>query len=56
MQIFLKFALVLLSAGLVLANDGAKEAPGELVIKTTYLPPNCPEQAKRGDGIKVHYV
>ncbi|PFH53719.1 hypothetical protein AMATHDRAFT_136902 [Amanita thiersii Skay4041] len=43
---------LLLAAGLVAADD----AVTELKIDTTYLPPECPNKAQKGDSIKVHYT
>lgn len=34
----------------------AEEPPTELVIDTVYKPESCPNQAKTGDSIQVHYV
>lgn len=34
----------------------AEEPPTELVIDTVFKPESCPNQAKTGDSIQVHYV
>ncbi|KAL1672143.1 hypothetical protein EV122DRAFT_225297 [Schizophyllum commune] len=43
-----------LFAALVTVN--AAEPPEELVVETTYAPPECPAKAQSGDKVKVHYT
>lgn len=45
-----------ISAVVLTVVVAAAEPPTELVIKTTYLPAECPAKAKKGDQIQVHYV
>jgi FK506-binding protein 2 len=40
----------------VVAYADTREQPTELIINTTYLPPECPAKAGKGDSINVHYV
>ena len=44
----------LLFAIVVAAQDAG--APKELVIETTYAPPECSIKSQKGDVVKVHYV
>ena len=44
----------LLFATVVAAQDAG--APKELVIETTYAPPECSIKSQKGDVVKVHYV
>ena len=44
----------LLFATVVAAQDAG--APKELVIETTYAPPECSIKSQKGDVAKVHYV
>ena len=39
-----------------IATVNAAEPPEELVVETTYAPPECPAKAQSGDKVKVHYV
>ncbi|KAL1696115.1 hypothetical protein GGG16DRAFT_44093 [Schizophyllum commune] len=44
----------LLFATVVAAQDAG--APKELVIETTYAPPECSIKSQKGDVVKVHYT
>ena len=55
MKIFGWLSCILVAVAVVAAED-AKEPPTELQIETTFKPDECPNQAKQGDHIKVHYV
>lgn len=55
MKIFGWLSCILVAAVTVAAED-AKVPPKELQIETTFKPAECPNQAKKGDRIEVHYV
>jgi len=50
------FWYLLLGVVVSVTADAGREHPTKLDIKTTYLPDDCPETAKKGDYIHVHYV
>jgi FKBP-type peptidyl-prolyl cis-trans isomerase len=55
---FFLLSFLAVTAG-VLAQDAAsdtKEVPKELGIETTFMPAECPNKAKTGDAIQVHYT
>jgi len=54
MKVFGLLSCVFLAATAVLAET--RQAPEELEIETTFMPAECPNKAKTGDSIKVHYV
>jgi hypothetical protein len=47
--------LSVLALGLA-AYAESGEQPTELKIETTYMPPECPVSAQKGDSLHVHYV
>ncbi|KAF8815374.1 hypothetical protein BYT27DRAFT_7129097 [Phlegmacium glaucopus] len=55
MKIFCWLSCILVAAVAVAAED-AKVPPTELQIETTFKPEECPNQAKKGDRIEVHYT
>lgn len=55
MKIFGWLSCIFVAAVAVVGQE-AKVAPTELQIETTFKPAECPNQAKKGDRIKVHYV
>lgn len=56
----MKFASVLavfaVALGAYAQEAETKEVPKTLGIETTFMPADCPNKAKTGDAIQVHYV
>lgn len=55
MKIFSWLSCILVAVTAVVAEE-ARVPPTELQIETTFKPNPCPNQAKKGDRIHVHYV
>ncbi|TRM69295.1 hypothetical protein BD626DRAFT_473587 [Schizophyllum amplum] len=53
MQVFGTLSTLFMAA---CAAAQSAEAPKELVIETTYAPPECPVKVQKGDAVKVHYT
>ncbi|KIL62535.1 hypothetical protein M378DRAFT_81031 [Amanita muscaria Koide BX008] len=47
--------LLLLAAGFAAAEQNEKDVP-DLKVETTFKPQECPTTARKGDGLKVHYL
>jgi FK506-binding protein 2 len=55
-MLFFKWFSVLALAVVAYAEGAASDEPKELIIKTTYSPPECVLKAEKGDKLHVHYV
>jgi FK506-binding protein 2 len=53
MLLFKWFSVLALAA---VAYAEGQERPTELIIDTTYMPPECPIKSDKGDSLSVHYV